>query len=208
MTKQEVDELIYKYHGEMITDFNWYYQSTQFDDRSATINHAFIREFKPTRVLEFGTRTGRCTCDILNALLLNKLPFVFTPYEIDYTLRLATQANIKDKLGMEMMVGEDVMQHEGIIDNIDYLFVDNSHDMEVTEWLFNTLIKRCIPGALVQIHDLPIKGDFEKSKTEGVFPETDYVIELHKQGKLPLEKVYWGNEENPNIESTWWRYKP
>lgn len=208
MTKQEVDDIIAKYPGEMITDSNWYYQSTQYDDRSASINHAFIREFKPVCVLEFGTRTGRCTCDILNALVLNGLTFTFKPYEIDYTLRLATQSNIKEKLGIDMFVGGDVMQDPDLITNIDYLFVDNSHDLEVTQWLFETLLKRCKPGALIQIHDLPIKGDFEKSKSEGVFPETDYIIELHKQGKLPLEKVYWGNEENSNIESTWWRYAP
>ena len=207
MTKQEVDEIVNQYKGEMITDRDWFYESTQYDDRSAVINYSFIRHFKPTCVLEFGTRTGRCTTDIFNALIKNKKFFTFKPYEIDYGLRLATQANVKTVLGLDMLVGGDVTQDPELPNNIDYLFVDNCHDLATTEWVFETLLKNCVPGAIVQIHDVPLREDFYKGKT-GLFPETDFIIKLHKEGRLPLEKMYWANEENPDIESTWWRYKP
>ena len=207
MTKEEIDALVNKYQYEMKTDSSWFGYSTQYDDRSAAINYSLIRENKPKCVVEFGTRTGRCSCDTISALMMNGKSFLYKPYELDYGLRLATQAHLKIKLGIDIKVGGDIMEATDLPDDIDYLFVDNFHDEKVTMWLFDCLLPRCIPGAIVQIHDLPLMGDFQVGKTQSL-PETDFIISLHQQGKLPLQKMYWTFEEGGAMESTWWIYKP
>ena len=53
------------------------------------------------------------------------------------------------------------------------------------------------------------KGNNRKIVLEGekgLLPETNYMVELQKQGKLPLTKMYWTWEEGEKMESSWWRY--
>lgn len=209
MTKQEIDALIDKYKDEDLGSAyeTWDSQSSQYDDSSARINYSMVREYKPKVIVEFGARTGRCTHDILKALIKNGGDYTFKSYELDDTLRESAQKNINKKLGKKAItIGGDVMKATDIPDGIDYLFVDNSHDEETTKWLFDTLIKKCKLGALIQIHDVPLRGDFEKTK-DGAFPETDLIIEMHKACTLPLEKVYWTSEYS-GWEASWWIYKP
>lgn len=209
ITKAEVDKLVNHYaqtEGIDYTIHTW--DSTQFDDRSAAINYSLVRHLKPKVVVEFGSRTGRCTHDILKALIKNGGEYTFRSYELEDDLRADAQRRIdaifEDKA---ITIGGDVTKALDIPDNIDYLFVDNYHDEETTKWLFETLLKKCKPGAIIQIHDIPIKGDFEYGK-EGTFPETTLLIDMQKAGTLPLEKLYWTFEEGDGWESTWWVYKP
>jgi predicted O-methyltransferase YrrM len=209
MNRAEIDELVRQYADAEGIDYTvetW--DSTQYDDRSAAINYSFVRDRKPKVVVEFGARTGRCTHDILKALLRNGEPFVFKSYELEDDLRATAQRNLDRIFGDDAVtIGGDVMKAEDLPDNIDYLFVDNYHDVAITEWLFNTLFKKLRPGALVQIHDIPLIGDLE-SPRDSVFGETTYIVDLYKAGKLPLEKVYFTFEEGHQWESSWWIYRP
>jgi predicted O-methyltransferase YrrM len=209
MDKKEIDKLIEKYtsHGEVTSNIiEW--NSSQFDDRSAHINYSMVRHFKPKVVVEFGSRTGRCTNDILKALIDNGGKYTFKSYELEDDLRKEAQKNINKRFKKNAIkIGGNIIEATDIPDNIEYLFVDNYHDTVTTEWLFNTLIKKCVPGALVQIHDIPLKGDFEIAKP-GVFDETNLIVSMHHSGTLPLEKLYWIAEEGEGYESSWWIYKP
>lgn len=209
MDKAQIDVLVNEYAltedlGSSVESWD----STQFDDRSAEINYSLVRHFKPKVVVEFGSRTGRCTHDILKALYKNGGDFTFKSYELEPGLRQTAQGNIdrifEDKA---ITIGGDVTKAKDLPDGIEYLFVDNYHDDEVTNWLFESLLKRCKPGCLVMIHDVPLKGDFEIGKG-GIFPETQMLVDMQKVGKLPLEKLYWTFEEETGWESTWWIYKP
>lgn len=180
--------------------------NTMYDNRSAQINYAIIRHFKPKIVVEFGANLGRCTHDILLAMLDNG-GGLLQSYELDENKRLIAEGLLNDIFGKKIKLGGDITKAKDIPNNIDYLFIDNDHDMKITKWVFKTLIKKCRPGAIVAIHDLPLKGDFQKGK-DGGFEETEYIIKLHNQGKLPLEKLYWTWEENGGGESTWWTYRP
>lgn len=180
--------------------------NTMYDNRSAQINYAMVRHFKPKIAVEFGAHFGRCTYDILQAMLDNG-GGLLKSYELDETKRKTAEGLLKDIFGKEIKLGGDITKADDIPDNIDYLFIDNDHDMVTTKWVFDTLLKKCRLGAIVAIHDLPLMGNFTKGK-EGGFPETEYIINLHNQGKLPLEKLYWTWEENGGGESTWWIYQP
>lgn len=188
--------------------------ASQYDRRSAAINYAMVRHFTPTTVVEFGTRGGRCTHDILKALIANDKDFVFKPYEIDKSMRLLAEKNLTRFFGNKAPeVGGDIMEANDLPDDIDYLFVDNSHDYETTDWVFKYLLpKKCRDGALVHFHDLVIWGDhkFTMPNIPDGIPdggELKYFYELVHSHKLPLEKIYWTWEEGLGGSSTWWRFK-
>lgn len=204
MNKTQIDQLVEKYsRGDGFDPV--FPIDHQYDDRSADINYALTRHFKPQVIVEFGTRNGRCTHDILLALQENGKPFIYKPYELEDAPRKLAQ-KVVNKLDKSIKIGGDIMEAIDIPDGIDYLFVDNYHDEKTTKWVFKTLIKKCKPGALVHFHDLCLEGDYIIGKEN--FPEVNIMVELHKKGKLPLEKLYWTWEEGKQWESTWWIYKP
>lgn len=208
MNRKQIDALVAQYAetegiGSNIHEWN----SSQYDDRSAAINYSLVRHYKPKVVVEFGARTGRCTHDILRALLKNGEKFVFRSYELQDDLRADAQRRLNEIFKDDaIIVGGDVTKAKDIPDGIDYLFIDNFHDEAITNWVFETLLPKCAPHCLIQIHDIPLKGDYEKGK-DGTFIETDMIIALEKQGKLPLKKLYWTFEEGGGYESSWWTLK-
>lgn len=206
MSPEEVQALVEKYSitdGFSPDDFG---QENQYDYRSANINYAMVRHFKPKVIVEFGTRRGRCTHDILKALQKNGVPFLFKPYEIDDGFRAIATENIGGIFGYIVTIGGDITKATDLPDNIDYLFIDNNHDRETTEWVFNILLKKCVPGAIVHFHDMSFHGDWKHK--DAILDETKYVLELHEKGILPLKKLYWTYEEGDRQESTWWQYEP
>jgi len=204
-----IEKLLDKYKLPLVIEPDKHPWTSQYDKESAKVNYAFVRHFKPTTVVEFGTRGGRCTHDILHALRDNEKDFVFKPYEIQNGLRTTAQNNIDAVFGEKVVqIGGDIIKAKDLPKNIDYLFVDNSHDYDTTRWVFEDLLpNNCIDDCLVHFHDLHIAGDF-KFEFE-IKPETEieYMNNLNKEGKFPLKKIFWGWEEGKNMSSTWWRYK-
>lgn len=181
---------------------------SQYDDYSASVNYSFVRHFKPQKVLEFGARTGRCTHDILLALQRNGLPFEFKSYELDDGLRALTQNNIDEDFGKgKLTIGGDVTKADDIPEGLDYVFIDNSHDYETTKWVFDVLLPKCKPGALIQIHDLRFRGDWITDG--GGFPEeTKYVISQADKNGGCLTKLFWCWEFTGIAEGAWFIYNP
>jgi predicted O-methyltransferase YrrM len=202
-------DIIEKYGDEFNPHaYTSYISDTQFDDRSALINYCVIREIKPTVIVEFGTKWGRCTHDILLALLKNSNDFVFKPYELENDMRKQSQENLDKAFGDQApIIGGDITLATDIPKNIDYLFIDNYHDRETTKWVFQHLIpQHCHSGTVVQIHDLPFSGDNWHSN-KAFLEEGNYMFELYKNGKFPLKKIYFTYEEGNKMESTWWEVK-
>ena len=65
MTNSDIPRLVEKYAlGEGIESSydGWAGRGdSQYDDDSARINYSLVRHYKPKVVVEFGSRTGRCT---------------------------------------------------------------------------------------------------------------------------------------------------
>ncbi len=214
MTKKEIDELVQKYaikEGIESDDQEWmkFAPGTQYDNDSANVNYSLVRHFKPTNVVEFGTRTGRCTHDITLALLRNKKPFVFNPFELEDDLRAVSQTAMNIYFGTDLIkIGGDITKATYIPDGLDYVFIDNYHDLDTTKWVFDTLLKKCKPGALVHFHDLRMREVNGKWIDDGGgFPdEPKIVIDNADYNGGPLTKLffYW---ENGNLrESAWFIY--
>ena len=221
MTLEEAYDLIKFYPIDKIIVSGEPPWNSQYDEVSAQLNYALIRSFEPTTVLEFGTWGGRCTRDILRALLDNKKDFVFKPYEIDGGKRETAQYNISQEFGDKaVIIGKDVSKAKDIPDNIDYLFVDNSHDAWTTEWVFDYLLpKKTKPGALVHFHDLQIGRVDGKLKfligESNNWDEMRVMQKLIDEGKLPLKEFFlaWENQFSYqgavySGSSAWFIYNP
>lgn len=216
MTREEIDELVAQYAKtegiqSSMEIWNSYGPGSQYDDDSANINYSLVRHFKPTAVLEFGTRTARCTHDIMLALMRNGNPFVFKAYELEDDLRDVSQKVIDLYFGDNIIkIGSDVMRDRDIPDGLDYVFIDNYHDLGTTKWVFEELLPKCKPGALVHFHDLRIREENGKWLTDGGgFPdEPRLVIENAKYNGGPLEKLYFSWENGEQWESAWFIYNP
>lgn len=213
MTPEEINALVEQYaraEGIQSSMEIWesYGPGSQYDDDSADINYSLVRHFKPARVLEFGTRTARCTHDIMLALIRNQQPFMYKAYELEDDLRDVSQKVMDLYFGSNVIrIGSDVMRAQDIPDQLDYLFIDNYHDYETTKWVFDVLLPKCKPGALIHFHDLRIKGDWEED-TGGFPDEIKYVISQAKKNGGPLEKLYWSWEHGGRWESAWFIYNP
>ena len=214
MNRREIDELIAKYataEGTESSYDQWMGRGeggSQYDDYSANVNYSLVRHFKPQKVLEFGSRTGRCTHDILLALQRNNQPFVFKSYELEDNLRAVAQKNIDEDFGEGVItIGGDVTKAEDIPEGLDYVFIDNYHDLATTKWVFDVLLPKAKPGALVHFHDLRFRDDWISDG--GGFPdETRLVIEQADKNGGVLTKLYWAWETTGQSEGAWFIYNP
>ena len=202
-SKQKIDELVAECDAKsrIITREFW---DTMYDDRSAEVNYAMIRYFRPKVVVEYGAYLGRCTHDILQALIDNGQPYVFKSYELNDDFRQLAQQGMEKVFGEKAIkIGGDVILAKDVPKKIDYLFLDHSHSAELSEWTWKSMIPKVKKGGIVQIHDIPLKNDYELGKDRGVFPETKQIIEMHAKGTLPFEKLYWLFPECGS-EGSWW----
>lgn len=180
---------------------------SEYDTFSSRVNYAMIRTHKPKVVVEFGTKAGACTHDIMRGLLDNGGKFTFLPFEILPDMRKKAQENIDEEFSRKVKIGRDIMKAD-LPNNIDYLFVDNSHDYETTKWVFEYLLpKKCVKNCLVHIHDLVIRDEFVFEAAINEHNEISYIYDLVKANKLPLTKIFWGWETGmPMCSATWWYY--
>lgn len=213
MKREDVESLVAQYakaEGIRSSMAIWenYQPGTQYDDDSAEINYSFVRHFQPSIVVEFGSRTGRCTHDLMLALIRNQRPFMLKSYELEDDLREVSQKVIDLYFGENLLtIGGDVTKADDIPDEIDYVFVDNYHDFETTKWVFEVLLPKCRPGALIQFHDLRLFGDWQFDPG-GFPPEVEYVVSQADKNGGPLEKLYWSWENGRRWESAWFIYNP
>jgi len=208
MNKSQIDDLVRDYPIDKKIDPDTEPWASQYDQRSADINYAMVRHFKPKVVVEFGSRAGRCTRDITRALMDNGGNYIIKSYEIGEGTRITANNNLNREFGENApIVGGDIMVAKDIPQNVDYLFVDNYHDHETTKWVFDYLLPNHVkPGALVHFHDMCITNNYVN---EGhPHDEVEMIIKMQKEGKLPLKRVYFTWEEKTGRSSTWFKYKP
>jgi cephalosporin hydroxylase len=172
----------------------------------------YISRFKPINALEIGSWDGGSTIAIVSALLGNGLPFKFISSELLDEKRENTRINVLGATGYEpKMIGDITKNLEEIPDKLDFLFVDTDHDLETTKWILKNIFPRLKDKALVIFHDwavAEIEGKWIGKGAGGVggWPETQYLMELHEQGKLPLKKLYWNWESTRSWETGFFEY--
>lgn len=217
MTNQQIIDLVNKYFNAEGYTFPGDFEH-RFDPESSAILYSVLREFKPKNCLSIGTWEGGSVCVIMAALLKNENEFSFTASEILDDKRANTQQHCLAKNGVApIMIGDITQNLDKVPDELDFLFVDTNHDLETTVWIFKNVVLRLKKGALLAMHDWAVeekegeligKGDHGK----GGWPETDYIMDLLRENKLPVEKIHW-TWNNPTLpgmergrETAIWRY--
>ena len=209
MDREQIDKLIQKY----ISDFTLAGGlERRIDDRSLSIIHAIVRKYKPKTCLEIGTWLGGSTCTILFALLKNKKKFKFIASEIEDGLRIATKENVLRVCGkVPQLIGDITKEFDKVPQGLDFLLSDTNHDEETIDSIIKNIFPKLKDGAWVIFHDWAVKEENGKWLGKGIdgigsWPETEYLINLYKQNRLPLERVYW-TYENGSEETGIFRYK-
>ncbi len=207
MTKEEINQLLEEYWGPANYTFPTHFEH-RFEQNSSAMMYALIREFKPKNVVHLGTSHGGSACIIMSALKANGTPFKYVASELLDDLRAECEQNVIDKCGeAPIMVGDCTQNLDKFPEEIDFLFHDTDHDRETTEWVFKNIVPRLKPGALVIFHDWAVaendKGEWWGKGADGVggWPETEYMLELHRAGKFPFKKVYFNYEEGGGLET-------
>lgn len=202
MIRQEVEFLLEKYW-----ETSGYIFPTGFEHRfeqvSSAMMYAFLRDYKPTSALEIGSSHGGSTCLTLHALIANEQPFTYVSSELENDLRAEAARNCLAMTGKEpVMIGDITKNLDKIPEKIDFLFHDSNHDLETTQWVIDNIFPRLKKGALVIFHDWAVEEkDGEWKAKDGAWPETNYLLKLHKEGKFPLQKVYFNYEEGGGLET-------
>jgi predicted O-methyltransferase YrrM len=206
MTREETQQLIDKYFTA-----DAYVRPQGFEHRvdpqSEALIYSFVRDFKPKSVFELGTSHGGSTCAILSALLKNDKPFKYVASELLDDLRAECALHCKENCGVEPIMIGDIMQNlDKVPKKIDFLMHDTDHDEKTTQWVFDNIFPRLVDGALVIFHDWAVSekdGQWYGKGADGAggWPETELILKMHRENKLPLKKVYWNFEEGGGFET-------
>lgn len=193
MTNEEILALVEKYgRYQQLGGFEH-----RFDPDSSAVMYALIRKYQPISCLSIGTWYGGSTCCIMKALKDNGKEFTYIASELLDTMRDSTETNcLQACQRAPIMIGDITQNLDKVPKKIDFLFHDTDHDEETTRFVYENIFPRLIKGALVIIHDFAVEEKEGKWIGKGAggiggLPETQFWMDKHAQGKLPLKKLYW-----------------
>lgn len=229
MTNQDLRDLVEKYYvGDNHQWPDWMSlhfggeNEVRYDYDSSKLCYSLIRHFKPTSCFEVGASNGHSTIFITDALLKNGKPFKFVSFEFVPEIYEAAKKNLTKRHGKlipNLVPGDVAKNLDKIPEVLDFAFIDTNHEDLSTYWYLDNVFPRLKDGSLVAIHDFAVEvlpdGTWNGKGPNGTggLPETQILMDLHKEGKLPLEPIYWNYHnplfagDNPNWEGSFWRYK-
>ena len=219
-TKDELDKLVFTYAEQDGLIFPNEF-THRLDVISSKILYSLLREIRPIVCVEFGTSWGGSALVTLKALEANDQPYKYIGFEMLDDLRRETIRNIlhwaigklPNKLDFEIY--GDITKNAGKLPKeIDFACIDPDWDMGgvpegqigIAQWTFENLIPRVKKGGLIAIHDWSVTEDlvYEGGGYPGIF----YFIELFKQGKVPLKKIFsdwdWEEYKKSSIALSFW----
>ncbi len=126
--------------------------------------HAFIRCYKPKKIIEVGS--GVSTYCMLKAIELNGVNCELTciePYPSDKLKELANQNKIRLINEKVQTVSPDVFER---LEENDLLFIDSSHTVKPgsdVNFLFLEIMPRLNKGVNIHIHDIYFPFDFDRA---------------------------------------------
>lgn len=220
LTKNEIEKLVFTYAGQENLTF-----PGEFDHRldviSSKILYSLLREVQPHTCLEFGTSLGGSALVTLKALDRNDKPYKYIGFEMLDDLRRETIRNLlhwangklPDKLDYEIYA-DITKNRDKIPQELDFAFLDPDWDKDgipegqigIAQWMFENIIPGVKTGGLVAIHDWSVTKDlvYEGGGYPGIF----YFIDLFKQNKMPLKKIFsdwdWEEYKKLNIALSFW----
>ena len=210
--KDEIEKLVFTFAEQDNLTFPSEIEH-RLDQISSKILYSLIREIKPHTCLEFGTSWGGTALVILKALEANNKPYKYIGFEKEEDLKKATIRNLlhwaigklPNKIDFELY-GDIKENLDKIPKKLDFAFIDPDWEKEIAEWTFENIIPRIKKGGLVCIHDWSVNKELEYQG--GEFQGILHFIDLFKQGKMPLKKIFsvweWEEYKNSTIALSFW----
>jgi len=147
------DDFYLKYVHEKMTVLRGLY--SLFDAR---VIYSAVRDIKPKKILDLGTREGRTTSSIIQALARNNnSPIDYYVFEKDNNYRrniikyLADFCDVINVHAYSNVIDESALKDIG---ELDLLFIDAFHDHLLPKWYIKTLFPKVKKGGLIHIHDI------------------------------------------------------
>lgn len=205
-----INKLVFQYFTQdKVILPDWF--ERRVDNESSAILYSLIRETKPKSVLEIGTWNGGTTTLILSALQKNGGKFTFVASELLDDKRQITKDNAERVCGLSpVLIGDITRNLDKVPKTLDFLFVDTSHDLDTTKWIIENIWPRVVRGGIFAMHDWPVRevnGEIRSKEMDGIgncWPETNYLIDLIKEGKFPFEPIYWTYRGQGSPEAGFW----
>jgi len=153
---------------------SYYTGSGAFGASSAYLLHAFVRRFKPGRVVEIGA--GHSTLIFRGALDMNGTGSLTTidPNPDERVTRLPV-----DELIAEPVEAVPLERLAGLAAR-DMLFIDSSHVIRMggdVQYLYLDVLPRLKPGVLVHIHDIQLPYEYPRSYPPRYFWTEQYLLQ-------------------------------
>jgi predicted O-methyltransferase YrrM len=152
----------------------YYTGSGSFGASSAYLLHAFVRHFKPGRVIEVGA--GHSTQIFRGALDMNGGGTLTT---IDPYPQEQVDAPPADELIAEFVEKVPVERFSGLGAG-DMLFIDSSHVIRTggdVQYLYLDVLPRLQPGVLVHVHDIQLPYEYPRSYPPRYFWTEQYLLQ-------------------------------
>jgi predicted O-methyltransferase YrrM len=151
--------------------------------------YSLIRYSKPKSVLEVGSLLGKSTSIIQQALEYNESGR-FTSCDLEGRSAM-TRRNL-NKLFPEnniIFLSGPIETHLSDIGETDFLFIDGPHDDSFMQWCIDNLVSKLKKKSWVLIHDINLSYNWNYRDTPKC--ETECLMRLEMEHKLPLQKAVW-----------------
>lgn len=204
MNREEINKLVEEYALAENLTFSDKFEH-RLDVNSSKVLYSLVRHFKPQTYVEFGTSWGGSGLVAVKAMEKNGLPYRYVGFEIVDDLLRDSKVNIVPSNHVQLY-GDITKNLDKVPEEIDFLFFDPDGDREITEWSVKHIFPRVKVGGIIQLHDWSVTNDLVYEG--GSFPRINYLIELLKENKLPLKKIFsmWDEEDykaSSNAASFW-----
>ena len=138
-----------------------------YSDFDSRYLYSVVREYKPKTIIDFGTREGKTTSCIINAVVKNlteedsKIKYYIFEKDIPFLNLVKTYMddiiginNLQNKI--EAFVDDNIITSDVVnrIENVDLLFIDANHDYILAKWYIDYLFNKVNIGGLIHIHDI------------------------------------------------------
>lgn len=155
-------EYDYPEHGVEAEPTGFFTQNSQYSWLDARAYFAFLRHFRPRRVVEVGAGFSTLLLDDVNRRFLGGLTDIscIEPYPRPFLTRLHACRLIQEKV---QDIVTDTFQR---LDAGDMLFIDSSHVAKTgsdVNFLYFEVLPRLRRGVLVHIHDIFLPEDYPRA---------------------------------------------
>jgi len=162
-----------------------------FPQLDALAYWAFIRELRPSRILEIGSGNSSILAYLALRKNLHGKLTVIDPFPRDFTQAFAGQVSSEVEFNGLPVERVDPVIFAGLGEN-DILFIDGSHVIKIgndVDYVFNRILPRLNPGVFVHVHDIYLPFQYPRA----------YFLEEHRfWNEQPALALYLA--DNPKAE--------